>query len=122
MGQLGFFDLSRRYECLDAKNDPLVAIAGMVPCESFRPKLKAALKQGELRRSAAERKNSAARKPWDEAVIFKALMLQALSNLSGDQAEYQRHDRSKLCRLIILRLMFSWMMTRPAIPWTFGHG
>ena len=46
MGQLGFFDLSRRYECLDAKNDPLVAIAAMVPWESFRPKLKASLIKG----------------------------------------------------------------------------
>ncbi|MGI8569195.1 MAG: hypothetical protein ACR2KT_09110, partial [Methylocella sp.] len=42
-GQLGFFDLRRRYEGLDAKDDPLVTIAAMVPWESFRPKLKAAL-------------------------------------------------------------------------------
>jgi IS5 family transposase len=40
MGQLGFFDLSRRSECLDAKNDPLVAIAALVPWECFRPKLR----------------------------------------------------------------------------------
>jgi hypothetical protein len=31
MGQLGFFDLIRRYESLDEKSDPLVAIAAMVP-------------------------------------------------------------------------------------------
>ena len=43
MGQLGFFDLNRRYESLTEKNDPLVAIAAMVPFESFRPKLNAAL-------------------------------------------------------------------------------
>ena len=36
MGQLGFFDLRRRYEGLDAKDDPLVASAAMVPWESFR--------------------------------------------------------------------------------------
>ena len=41
MGQLGFFDLNRRYESLDEKSDPLVAIAAMVPFESFRSKLKA---------------------------------------------------------------------------------
>jgi hypothetical protein len=40
MGQLGFFDLNRRYESLDEKNDRLVAIAAMVPCESFRSKLR----------------------------------------------------------------------------------
>jgi hypothetical protein len=38
MGQLGFFDLSRRYEGLDVKDDPLVA--AMIPQESLRPKLK----------------------------------------------------------------------------------
>ena len=36
MGELGFFDLSRRYESLDEKNDPLVAIAAMVPFEIVR--------------------------------------------------------------------------------------
>src|SRR3979411_1275525 len=96
MGQLGFFDLNRRYESLTEKNDPLVAIAAMVPFESFRPKLHTALIKGELRRSEAERKNSAGRKPWDEVVIFKALVLQALYNLSDDQAEYQLRDRLSL--------------------------
>ena len=96
MGQLGFFDLNRRYESLTEKNDPLVAIAAMVPFESFRPKLHTALIKGELRRSEAERRNSAGRKPWDEVVIFKALVLQALYNLSDDQAEYQLRDRFSL--------------------------
>jgi IS5 family transposase len=39
------------------------------------------------------RKSLAGRKPWDELVIFKALVLQALYNLSDDQAEYQLRDR-----------------------------
>ena len=82
MGQLGFFDLSRRYAELDAKNDPLVLIATLVAWEAFRPKLKAALIKGELRKQDAERRSSAGRKPWDEVVIFKALVLQALYNLS----------------------------------------
>ena len=47
MGQLGFFDLNRRYESLTEKNDPLVVIAAMVPFESFRPKLHTALIKGE---------------------------------------------------------------------------
>jgi len=98
MGQLGFFDLNRRYESLTEKNDPLVAIAAMVPFESFRPKLHTALIKGELRRSEAERRNSAGRKPWDEVVIFKAL--QALYNLSDDQAEYQLRDRFSFMRFL----------------------
>src|SRR5208282_2031092 len=104
MGQLGFFDLNRRYESLTEKNDPLVAIAAMVPFESFRPKLNAALIKGELRRSEAERKNSAGRKPWDEVVLFKALVLQALYNLSDDQAEYQLRDRFSFMRFLGLEL------------------
>jgi IS5 family transposase len=35
VGQLGFFDLNRRYKSLTEKNDPLAAIAAMVPFESF---------------------------------------------------------------------------------------
>ena len=38
MGQLCFFDLSRRYEGLDVKDDPLVVIVAMIPWESLRPK------------------------------------------------------------------------------------
>ena len=78
MGQLGFFDSSRRYEELDAKNDPLVPTATLVPWESFRSRLKAALIKGALRKRDAERRSSAGRKPWDEVVIFKVLVLQAL--------------------------------------------
>src|SRR3984893_12051220 len=98
MGQLGFFDLNRRYESLDEKSDSLVAIAAMVPFESFRSKLKAALIKGELRRSVGERK------PWDEVMIFKALVLQALYNLSDDQAEYQLRDRLSFMRFLGLEL------------------
>src|SRR3977135_2361704 len=100
MGQLGFFDLSRRYEGLDLKDDPLVAIAAMVPWESLRPKLKASLITGGLRASDVARKSPAGRKPWDEVVIFKALVLQALYNLSDDQAEYQLRDCLSFMRFL----------------------
>jgi IS5 family transposase len=104
VGQLGFFDLSRRYEELNAKNDPLVPIATLVPWESFRPKLKAALIKGGLRKHDEERKSSAGRKPWDAVAIFKALVLQALYNLSDDQMEYQLRDRYSFCRFLGLGL------------------
>ena len=104
MGQLGFFDLSQRYEGLDAKNDPLVSIATAVPFESFRPTLKAALIKGGLRAADADRKSAAGRKPWDEVLVFKALVLQALYNLSDDQAEYQLRDRLSFMRFLGLGL------------------
>jgi transposase, IS5 family len=72
MGQLGFFDLIRHYESLDEKSDPLVAIAAMVPFESFRSKLEAALIKGELRTSDGTRKSLAGRKPWDEVMTISA--------------------------------------------------
>src|SRR5947208_11149120 len=81
MGQLGFFDLNRRYEGLDKKKDPLVTLAHVVPWESFRPLLSAALAQQGTRTAPCERKSAAGRKPWDEVLMFKALVVQALYNL-----------------------------------------
>ena len=69
MGQPGFFDLQHRYEGLDAKGDPLVAILAAVPFELFRVKLKTALIKGGLRRSDDDRKSGAGRKPWDEVTL-----------------------------------------------------
>ena len=36
MGQMGFFDLGNRYSVLDAKNEPLLKIDGVVPWEDLR--------------------------------------------------------------------------------------
>ncbi len=104
MSQPGFFDLQHRYEGLDAKSDPLVAILAAVPFELFRVKLKTALVKGGLRRSDEMRKSAAGRKPWDEVLIFKALVLQALYNLSDDQLEYQLRDRLSFMRFVGLGL------------------
>ena len=37
MGQMGFFDLGNRYSGLDAKNEPLLKIDGVVPWEDSQP-------------------------------------------------------------------------------------
>ena len=104
MSQPGFFDLQRRYEGLDAKSDPLAAILAAVPFELFRGKLKSALVKGGLRRAEATRKSAAGRKPWDEVLIFKVLVLQALYNLSDDAMEYQLRDRLSFMRFAGLGL------------------
>ena len=88
MAQMGFFDLSDRYASLDAKNDPLVGIAAIVPWEEFRPTLERVWRKPE-----AERKSRAGRKPMDAVLMFKTLVLSALYNLSDDQIEYQVRDR-----------------------------
>ena len=99
MGQMGFFDISKRYAGLDAKNDPLVKIDEVVPWEDFRPRLEAA-----WRKPAEERKSRAGRKPWDAVVMFKAIVLCALYNLSDDQVEYQLRDRLSFMRFLGLGL------------------
>jgi IS5 family transposase len=99
MGQMGFFDLSRRYEGLSEK-DPLVVLSTLVPWEMFRTKLRAALTAHGLRTQASDRKSAAGRKPWDEVMIFKALVVQALYNLSDEQMEYQLRDRLSFMRFL----------------------
>jgi hypothetical protein len=99
MGQMGFFDVARRYAGLDAKNDPLLRIDALVPWESFRGRL-----EGVWRPPAAERKSKAGRKPWDAIVIFKAIVLCELYNLSDDQVEYQLRDRLSFSRFLGLGL------------------
>ena len=104
MKQPGFFDLSSQYEGLDAKRDPVLAIAAVVPFELFRTKLKAALVAGGLRTADGDRKSAAGRKPWDEVLIFKVLVLHALYNLSDDQMEYQLRDRLSFMHFVGLGL------------------
>ena len=99
MSPLGFFDVSNRYAGLDAKNDPLLKIDGIVPWEEFRSHLEAV-----WRKPANQRKSSAGRKPWDAVVMFKAIVLCALYNLSDDQVEYQIRDRLSFVRFLGLGL------------------
>jgi IS5 family transposase len=100
MHQPGFFDLARRYDSLDAKPDPLLAINRSVPWDSFRDRLRAALEQAGQRKTAEARKSAAGRKPWDEVLMFKVMVLQSLYNLSDDAAEYQISDRLSFMRFL----------------------
>ena len=43
------------------------------------------------------RKSSAGRKPLDAIVMFRMLVLQALNNLSDEQAEYQVREEPYSC-------------------------
>ena len=74
MGQMGFFDLGNRYSGLDAKNEPLLKIDGVVPWEDLRARLEAV-----WRRADKARKSRAGRKPWDAIVMFKTIILCASS-------------------------------------------
>ena len=99
MGQIGLFDLSKRYAGLDAKNEPLAKIDEVVPWEDFRGCLDAV-----CRRSDKARKSRAGRKPWDAVVMFKTIILSALYDLSDDRVEHQIRDRLSFMRFLGLGL------------------
>ena len=99
MAQMGFFDVEKRYAALDAKHDPLVKINAVVAWEAFRSRLEKA-----WRKPADKRKSNAGCKAWDAIVMFKAIVLRALYNLSDDQVEYQRRDRLSFVRFLGLAL------------------
>ena len=99
MSQLGFFDIANRYAGLDAKNDPLVKLDAVVPWGDFRSRLEAA-----WRKPSKVRKSPAGRKPLDAVMMFKAIVLCSLYNLSDDQVEYQIRDRLSFMRFLGLGL------------------
>ena len=88
MAQMRFFDVENRYASLDAKNDPLMKINALVPWEAFRSRL-----EQVWRKPADQRKSNAGCKPWDVIVMFKAIILCALYNLSDDQVVENRGHR-----------------------------
>ena len=86
-------------ETVVAKGDPLEAIDRLVPWESFRADIETVvLTPDEMKKS------SAGRKPVDAIVMFRMLVLQALHNLSDEQAEYQVRDRLSFSRFLRLGL------------------
>ncbi len=93
------FGFEGRCAQLDSKKDPLVRINAIIPWEIFRPRLKLVWREPERKR-----KSPAGRKPWDEVVMFKAIVLCALYNLSDDQVEYQILDRLSFTRFLGLSL------------------
>jgi IS5 family transposase len=97
MGQVGFFDADKRLAALSAKGDPLETIDRLVPWESFRADIEAVVLTPE-----EMRKSGAGRKPLDAIVMFRMLVLQALNNLSDEQAEYQVRDRLSFTRFLRL--------------------
>jgi hypothetical protein len=71
MGQLGFFDADKRLAAISAKGDPLEMIDRVVPFESFRAEIEAAVVT-----PADEKRSNAGRKRIDVIVMFRMLVLQ----------------------------------------------
>ena len=77
--------------------NPLEAIDRLVPWESFRADIEAVVLT-----PAEMKKSSAGRKGIDSIAMFRMLVLQALHNLSDEQAEYQVRDRFSFTRFLRL--------------------
>lgn len=93
MGQTGFFDLENRLKSLDEIGDPLVTLNRVIPWEEFRGLLRKALRN-------KERKSEAGRRPYDEVLMFKVLVLQALYNLADEKTQFYIQDRLSFMRFL----------------------
>lgn len=93
-GQPGFFDVQDRYAALSRAGDPLEGLRTLIPWENFRKHLKKTL--------ARKDRSAGGRPPFDDVLMFKVLVLQALYNLSDDQTEYQIRDRLSFMRFLRL--------------------
>lgn len=92
----GMFDLEFRLSDLEKHGDPLVKLDAAVDWEMFRPALQTIRDK--------ERKSNAGRSPLDAVMMFKALILQSLYNLSDDALEFQIADRLSFMRFLGLAL------------------
>lgn len=92
MIQLGFLDFSIRLQRIDKAGDPLTKINKTIDWEVFRPMLEKAREK--------ERKSAAGAKGFDVVLLFKALILQSLYNLSDEAMEFQILDRYSFSRFL----------------------
>ena len=95
-GQAGFWDIDERYKRLSANGDPLEKLDAVVPWDVFRKPLAKALKRSDGAKGG--------RPPFDLVMMFKIMVLQALYDLSDDQAEFQIQDRLSFMRFLGLGL------------------
>jgi transposase, IS5 family len=95
-GQAGLWDIDERYALLSEAGDPLEKLNLVVTWSVFRKPLSKALKRSDGAKGG--------RPPFDPILMFKILVLQALYNLSDDQAEFVINDRLSFMRFLGLTL------------------
>ena len=92
VGQPGFFDVDERLKRLSDLGDQLLAFAGAVDFEIFRPALTAALAYSDG--------SEGGRPPFDPVMMFKVLVIQAANNLSDERTEFLINDRLSYMRFL----------------------
>nr|WP_319518527.1 transposase [uncultured Martelella sp.] len=95
-GQLGFLDLDERYARLSAVGDPLEKLNDIIPWPVFEKPLAKALKRSDGSKGGHS--------PFPAVMMFKILVLQAIYNLSDDQAEFVIQNRLSFMRFLGLSL------------------
>jgi transposase, IS4 family len=96
VGSRAFGILDERYERLSAVGDPLEKLNSIIPWSVFEKPLAKALKRSDGSKGG--------RPPFPAVLMFKILVLQALYNLSDDQAEFVIQDRLSFMRFLGLGL------------------
>lgn len=91
MPQPGFFDVDDRFNKLNER-DALLKLDQFVDWELFRPTLDAARPPLPPRHPG--------RRPFDNLLMFKGLLLQHLYNLSDEELEFQIRDRFTFMRFL----------------------
>lgn len=95
MRQRELFEELDRLQELTELGDPLIILTEKINWESFRKVLE------QIRpEKNPENVRNAGRKPFDEVLIFKVIILQRLYNLSDDQMEFQLKDRRSFERFV----------------------
>ncbi len=92
----GLFDWQARFAQLDEAGEPLQRLNDAIDWEKFRPAL--------LMVREKERKSDAGRKPFDEVLMFKILIIESLYNIGDDRAEFLIRDRLSFMRFLGLEL------------------
>ena len=94
---LGLFDDHFLMEKLTKLGDPLQKLNEFIDWRIFEIPLNAAFKNGK------KDITKGGRPPFDKLLMFKALIMQSLYNLSDDQLEYQIVDRASFKRFLGLK-------------------
>jgi len=90
---IGLFSSEERLGVLEHLGDPLMTLSNSIDFELFRKPLERAL-------YGSRDDKRGGRPPFDPVLMFKALVLQRLYNLSDDALEYQINDRLSFMRFL----------------------
>ncbi|MGC9355532.1 MAG: transposase [Mariniphaga sp.] len=94
---LGVFDDHFLMEKLTKLGEPLQKLSNYIDWDIFKAPLDKTFAEETKDRSKG------GRPPFDKLVLFKALLIQSLYNLSDDQLEYQITDRASFKRFLGLK-------------------